>query len=350
MDYVRNHYEEVSFDAMMSSKEFKETLSALPPDQETFVLILNVHALNMTLNWLCNTEQLPGVHNQSLIVTMDRAAADALKALWPNVRQLHWPVPGLQKPFNYGDGPYQLFYLFRANLARTLLAMGKSFWMIQQDTFWAESLSSFNVAARTEDIIFDRASENGPMIAGEEFCERKSLNCNVKARKSGYYYAKPNPSSMAYFERLAQDISWWYAPDNAYMTSLCELSGLANCGGLPFSLITNWQWLDSKSSNSSPSFVQFDGETNLGGKLGKMKQLGFYFLQEDGRSCNRRSVEKARQLLSQRMSNWSQLASSSQQQFKFYQNVIDRMYSNPWTSWFLNRWMLPYGHYCMLSF
>ncbi|RCN46599.1 hypothetical protein ANCCAN_07335 [Ancylostoma caninum] len=299
----------------MSSKEFKETLSALPLNQETFVLILNVHALNMTLNWLCNTEQMPGFYKAEHTMLF-------------------------QKPFNYGDGPYQLFYLFRANLARALIAMGRPFWMIQQDTFWAESLSSFNVAARTEDIIFDRASENGPMIAGKF----------GPGLMSGYYYAKPNPSSMAYFERLAQDISWWYAPDYAYMTSLCELSGLANCGGLPFSLITNWQWLDSKCSNSSPSFVQFDGETNLGGKLGKMKQLGFYFLQEDGRSCNRRAVQEARQLLNQRMSNWSQLASSSQQQFKFYQNVIDWMYGNPWTSWFLNRWMLPYGHYCMLSF
>ncbi|VDN23469.1 unnamed protein product [Cylicostephanus goldi] len=88
--------------------------------------------------------------------------------------------------------------------------------MIQQDTFWADSLSSVDVDARSEDIIFDRASEVGDLIAG------------------GYYYAKPSPSSITYFERLSKDISWWYAPDNAYMTSLCELSGLARCGGLPF--------------------------------------------------------------------------------------------------------------------
>lgn len=37
-----------------------------------------------------------------------------------------------QDPFNYGDGKYQLFYLFRANLALTFLEMGISFWMIQQ--------------------------------------------------------------------------------------------------------------------------------------------------------------------------------------------------------------------------
>ncbi|ETN71636.1 hypothetical protein NECAME_14153 [Necator americanus] len=111
--------------------------------------------------------------------------------------------------------------------------------------------TGFDVSTRGEDIIFDRSSEKGQLIAG------------------GYYHAKPTQSSMTFFRRLAEDLSWWYAPDNVYMTSMCELSGLANCGRLPFSLITNWQWLDSKPSNSSPLFIQFDGETNLGGKLGK---------------------------------------------------------------------------------
>ncbi|VDM84637.1 unnamed protein product [Strongylus vulgaris] len=119
----------------MSSESFKATVNSLPPNEEAFVLILNSHALNMTLNWLCNTEGLEGVHNKSLVVTLDKKAADILRELWPNVRQLNWLVPALEQPFNYGDGPYQLFYLFRANLARSLLASGRSFWMIQQVQF-----------------------------------------------------------------------------------------------------------------------------------------------------------------------------------------------------------------------
>ncbi|CAJ0605032.1 unnamed protein product [Cylicocyclus nassatus] len=217
MHYVKTYKDEVSFDAMMSSDLFKTTVTSLPTNQGAFVAILNSHALHMTLNWLCNTEGIKGVHEKLLVVTLDKKAADTLSDLWPNVRQLNWIVPGLKDAFNYGDGEYQLFYLFRANLARALLANGKSFWMIQQDTFWADSLSNvFDVDARNEDIIFDRASEIGDLIAG------------------GYYYAKPNPSSMSFFERLSKDLSWWYAMDNAYMTSLCELSGLAKCGGLPY--------------------------------------------------------------------------------------------------------------------
>lgn len=37
--------------------------------------------------------------------------------------------------------------------------------------------------------------------------------------------------------------------------------------------------------------VQFDGDTKLGGKLAKMRALGFYFLEEDGITCNARSVK-----------------------------------------------------------
>lgn len=100
--------------------------------EPTMILILNQHALNMTLNWLCNTKDMPGVHERSLIVTLDEEADIHLEAFWPKVKRLHWRVPCLSEPFNYGDGKYQLFYLFRSNLARAFLHFNRPFWMIQQ--------------------------------------------------------------------------------------------------------------------------------------------------------------------------------------------------------------------------
>jgi hypothetical protein len=37
--------------------------------------------------------------------------------------------------------------------------------------------------------------------------------------------------------------------------------------------------------------VQFDGDTKLGGKLAKMRSLGFYFLKDDGVTCNANYVK-----------------------------------------------------------
>ena len=60
--------------------------------EPTLVLILNRHALNMTLNWLCNTAAMPNVHRRSLIVTLDRESDEALESAWPLIRRLHWRV------------------------------------------------------------------------------------------------------------------------------------------------------------------------------------------------------------------------------------------------------------------
>uniref|UniRef100_A0A914ULN1 Nucleotide-diphospho-sugar transferase domain-containing protein n=1 Tax=Plectus sambesii TaxID=2011161 RepID=A0A914ULN1_9BILA len=98
---------------------------------------------------------------------MDAESDRVLAEAWPNVSRFHWPVKCLQNPFNYGEGAYQLFYLFRANFAAALLHKGRSFWMVQQDTFWRENLLSLNLSSTDSDILFDRADGTmGTMIAG----------------------------------------------------------------------------------------------------------------------------------------------------------------------------------------
>ncbi|EGT30101.1 hypothetical protein CAEBREN_11151 [Caenorhabditis brenneri] len=310
MYIVWQNWEDVGFERLINNPSLKDAVVQMDTNRSGLILILNKHALNMTYNWLCNTQNIPGVHEHSYIVTLDQESSSALKKSWPSVKQINIVVPGLKDPFNYGDGYYQLFYLFRANLARAILHYNRSFWMIQQDTFWNDSLLNIDTEKEENvDILFDRASDKGPLVAG------------------GYYHAKPTSNSKNYFAKLAKDISWWYAPDNAYMTSLCEVSGLAKCGRLSFDLITNWQWLQGTSSGIPPKFIQFDGETKLGGKLAK----------------------NTKYILESRISQWDKVASSSHKQFKMYQDIVDSFYSTRIGAAVMNHFILPYAHYCMLS-
>ncbi|CAL2049475.1 unnamed protein product [Caenorhabditis brenneri] len=334
MYIVWQNWEDVGFERLINNPSLKDAVVQMDTNRSGLILILNKHALNMTYNWLCNTQNIPGVHEHSYIVTLDQESSSALKKTWPAVKQINIVVPGLKDPFNYGDGYYQLFYLFRANLARAILHYNRSFWMIQQDTFWNDSLLNIDTEKEENvDILFDRASDKGPLVAG------------------GYYHAKPTSNSKNYFAKLAKDISWWYAPDNAYMTSLCEVSGLAKCGRLSFDLITNWQWLQGTSSGIPPKFIQFDGETKLGGKLAKMRTIGFYFLSEDHdqSTCNITSVQNTKYILESRISQWDKVASSSHKQFKMYQDIVDSFYSTRIGAAVMNHFILPYAHYCMLS-
>ncbi|KAI6229675.1 Nucleotid-trans domain-containing protein [Aphelenchoides fujianensis] len=343
MKVVGNCKSQVATHLMLNSTAFQKAAAEMSVEEPSLVLILNKHALNMTLNWLCNTQEMPDVHRRSLIVTLDSEADVQLERRWPAVRRLHWPVECLQDPFNYGDGKYQLFYLFRSNLARAFLELNRPFWMIQQDTFWRKSLLSLELDDETyarDDVIFDRAAETaGSLIAG------------------GYYLAKPTERARNFFRKLSDDLEWFYAPDNTYMTALCAKEDLATCGQIPFSAITNWIWLHEPSrfrSHDVPMLVQFDGDTKLGGKLAKMRALGFYFLEQDGHTCKQKAVSRAQA----RVLKWAGMSGSldaaevrsySHLQFGFYQAIIDQLYKWRPTEWLLNNVIFPYAHYFMVT-
>ncbi|KAK0390339.1 hypothetical protein QR680_019308 [Steinernema hermaphroditum] len=337
MELVDRCKDQVSFENMMKSEHFQSAVGKLS-SENSFVLMQNRHALNMTMNWLCNTKNMLGVHENVLLVSLDKEADDMLALTFPNVNRLKWVVPCLDKPFNYGDGLYQLFFLFRSNFARALVESDKSFWMIQQDTFWRKSLLSLEIKSDSSDILFDRAAEQGgSLIAG------------------GYYRARSTPGSKAFFKKLSSDLEWWYSPDNTYMTTLCAEGTTAKCGSIPFDLITNWHWLYSPSriGDNVPFLIQFDGFTKLGGKLNALKELGFYFLNSDGVSCNDEAVDKAVRIVEtqNRTSTTADSVSPSYShlQFGLYQSIIDQLYKFSLTEWFLNRVAFPYAHYFMIT-
>uniref|UniRef100_A0A1I7Y7R0 Nucleotid_trans domain-containing protein n=1 Tax=Steinernema glaseri TaxID=37863 RepID=A0A1I7Y7R0_9BILA len=339
MNLVRSCKHQVSFDSMIKSEKFQDIMRK-SNSEDTLVLMQNRYAINMTLNWLCNTVDMPGVHERALLVSLDKEADDLLALRFPSVRRLKWIVPCLDKPFNYGDGLYQLFFLFRSNFARAMVESGKSFWMIQQDTFWRRNLLTLNFDNNSDssDILFDRAAEQGgSLIAG------------------GYYRARSTAGSKAFFQKLSSDLEWWYSPDNTYMTTLCAEESTAKCGSIPFNLITNWHWLYNphRLGENIPFLIQFDGFTKLGGKLNALKELGFYFLNSDGMTCNSAAVSKAIALADNQSSTASLTGSVSPSyshlQFGLYQLLIDQLYKLKITEWFLNRVAFPYAHYFMIT-
>ncbi|VDM47538.1 unnamed protein product [Toxocara canis] len=223
-----------------------------------------------------------------------------------------------QRPFNYGDGYYQLFFLFRSNLAQAFLKLGKPFWMAQQDTFWRKSIFDLKLddAQKEADIIFDKASDSAlPLIAGRSFITKWPY-------ERGHYKVRPTCGSRTFFKQLSADLEHQYAPDNTYMSALCAHLAIINCEFIPFQVllstdltsrcvvltlteagngetmwrifrkIANWMWLYEKSTQLAevPYLLQFDGERKLGGKLAAMKELGFYFLNKDALTCNASAV------------------------------------------------------------
>jgi len=94
--YIKAHGHTVSLESIETSTEFTNLMHMLDAEftKPPGILLLNQHALNMTFNFLCNT-QIHGVHNRFVFVTLDSVARDVLKEYWPNVRQFYWPTASL---------------------------------------------------------------------------------------------------------------------------------------------------------------------------------------------------------------------------------------------------------------
>uniref|UniRef100_A0A158PB84 Nucleotid_trans domain-containing protein n=1 Tax=Angiostrongylus cantonensis TaxID=6313 RepID=A0A158PB84_ANGCA len=217
--YVKRHGHTVAHEVIENSREFDKLIQIL---DEKFVkppafLMLNQYALNMTYNFLCNTASLQGVHERLIFVTLDTVARDELRKTWPNIRQFHWPTPSLYKPFSFAEGPYQTIYLLRANLAISLLRKGKSFWMMQQDTFWRKNF--FDLGFEDDlsyDAIFDQLG------SGDKSMRTTWIN-------GANFFVRANNDTIKFFERLSDKLAHWYIPDMGVMIHQCQTWDRPRC-------------------------------------------------------------------------------------------------------------------------
>uniref|UniRef100_A0A7E4WBG4 Nucleotid_trans domain-containing protein n=1 Tax=Panagrellus redivivus TaxID=6233 RepID=A0A7E4WBG4_PANRE len=258
------------------------------------ILLLNKHALNITLNFLCNLQHFSGALDRVLVFAFDAHSHEAVKMSFPKVKSVHYDVPALHQRFSATDGRYQLFQLLRARLcaflarhfAKTRTVPG--FWMIQSDTIWRTDF--FNVfkldSFPDEDMIFDSEGDVGllgKMIAG------------------GYFYSKSSIKNAEFFEEIGDTLMDYYVTDNNLMGKLCleEFAGVV-CGRLPYSKIVNWRWRRPETLSNPidlPLFVQFDGGAGAESKFQVMARVGADFIAFDSLSekptrvqCNTKAI------------------------------------------------------------
>ncbi|CAG9536411.1 unnamed protein product [Cercopithifilaria johnstoni] len=229
--------------------------------------MLNMHALNLTLNWLCNVINFSNVHRRLLIFAFDRTTYNTIRISWPEIKVIFWPLPEMHKQFQMGDSRYQMLQYFRAKLCTYLASIGRDFWMIQPDTYWRKNL--FEIANTSQmmnlngNLLFDQEGDKGlliEMIAG------------------GYFFVKSSPKSECFFKELSRQLEYYYATDNNIMGALCITQYCGNkCAFIPYSLISNWRWYWSEKT-SIPALLQFDSSLSSNKKFENMKKLGAEFV------------------------------------------------------------------------
>ncbi|OZC11763.1 hypothetical protein X798_00943 [Onchocerca flexuosa] len=318
--YVKQHSHTVSEEVLSNSSAFRQLLWSLDHEfqKPPAIFLLNQHALNMTFNFLCNTRDMSGVHERLIFITLDQVASNVLKEYWPNVRQVYWPTPSLYKPFSFAEGAYQMLYLLRANIAVCLLKNGKSFWMMQQDTFWRKNIFDLDIEENYEyDAIFDQIGYDNHSVRAEWV-------------NGANFFVHANNSTVKFFEAMAHKLAHWYTPDMGIMIHQCHTWEEPKCSYIPHKIANSWEWMYTDQKNP-PYLLQLDCETDGGSKLMQLAKFGFYFMNSDNhRVCNQTAVNIAQK----RMENgeievFKTRLSWGRFQFKVYWFIVDNMLKIP---------------------
>uniref|UniRef100_A0A914ZRZ6 Nucleotide-diphospho-sugar transferase domain-containing protein n=1 Tax=Parascaris univalens TaxID=6257 RepID=A0A914ZRZ6_PARUN len=318
--YVKIHGPDVSEAVVAASPQFKQLLWTLDNEfqRPPAIFFLNQYALNMTFNFLCNTRDMEGVHERLIFITLDSTARDVLKQHWPRVRQVYWPTPSLYRPFSFAEGAYQTLYLLRANLAVCLLKNGKSFWMMQQDTFWRKNLFDLKFEDNYEyDALFDQ-------IGDDQNSER------AEWVNGANFFVHANNDTLRFFEAVARKLAHWYTPDMGIMIHQCHTWIKPKCSYIPHKIAHSWEWMYTDQKNP-PYIMQLDCETDGGSKLMQLARFGFYFVNSsDRRTCNQTAVDVARSRMeSGQVEAPRARLSWGRFQFKVYWWIVDYMLWTP---------------------
>ncbi|VDL84871.1 unnamed protein product [Nippostrongylus brasiliensis] len=336
--YVKRHGHTVAQEIIENSREFDDLIHMLDVEftRPPAFLLLNQYALNMTYNFLCNTASLSGVHERLIFVTLDTVSRDELRKMWPDIRQFHWPTPSLYKPFSFAEGPYQTIYLLRANLAVSLLRKGKSFWMMQQDTFWRKNLFELGFEDdMSYDAIFDQLGVN-----------EKSMRTNWV--NGANFFIRANNDTIKFFERLSEKLAHWYTPDMGVMIHQCHTWGRPRCAYFPYEMAHSWEWMYTAQKNP-PYILQLDCETDGGSKLMQLGKFGFHFVDSNG-TCDHEKVQLARERMEagqievrRNIPSWGRL------QFKAYWYIVEYILWTPYIGPLLKPYLPLVGYILMIT-
>ncbi|VDK17880.1 unnamed protein product [Anisakis simplex] len=261
------------------------------------IQFLNNKITDLVLNHLCNLSIMKGALDRMAFVTFDEESAQTIQAFYPSIPILIYENPLLQggiksQADNAGQivhqmYRYQLMFIFRANLIRTLLYEDISLWMTQADSIWRASLFDFgydldhdqNNDLTDYDAYFDT-------VGTDEIFYFKKLQPWICGST---IFARANDRSRRLFDRLHTLLLQMVAADSALLSKLCQ-NAVAKCYLMPHSVASNINWFYGPERKNPPYFIQIDGTAKNTTKMKYLRDNGFGFIDERTNECSHAAV------------------------------------------------------------
>lgn len=234
------------------------------------VTMINEAYLQLTHNWLCNTEVL-NIHDQLLIIATDDATYTSLQKRWPNVNL--FPLNTMNKlneKYLYDTWKYKYYMFLRVRFLLQLLRNNIPFVLFETDSLWLRNPNELLENYSNYDII--AAQKGGNLKLGNYSAGYMFVNSTREAAEIWSEMTK----------RLKEGIHETYEQD--LMDHLCKHEfASARCMLFPYKHVSDGIWYRMTPSERralvpNPYIINNNYIVGINNKIARAKKLDQWFM------------------------------------------------------------------------
>lgn len=284
----------------------KKSVITIPPIRSNFIMLearqisdhfglvlwtlINSAYLDLTLNWLCQTSQMPEIHQRVFIITTDEDTATKIRSQWPDISVLSIKSTSFNSSLVWGQQQYIDFLVLRAIIIRLFVENDVRFVLFETDSVWLRNpYEYFENYSRSADVILPKKYR--PDSRGRDLTFDPMIvvpNRRSKTFFAEMYWRLTNPKLHINGTLYDQDVL-----DDLCRTRFADV----RCRTFPWAEIADGYWfkLKDKLKLTLPTYVVnnnfYSGVEN---KITRQALNDFWYLTID-RRCNNESLEKLKE-------------------------------------------------------
>lgn len=252
-----------------------------------FWTLINSAYVELTLNWLCQTSNMSGIHERVFIITTDEESAAKVRSQWPLISVLSLRSNVFNSSLIWGERQYNDFLVLRASILRLFVDNDVRFVLFETDAVWLRNPYEYFVnRSRIADVVLPKkyqADTKGRDLTFDPVIV--TPNGRTKRIFSELYRRMINPDLHTNGTLHDQDV----------IDDLCKSRyGEALCLTFPWDEVADGQWfkLGERKRQSLPTYIVnnnfYSGVEN---KITRQALNDYWFLTVDGQ-CSKDALKK----------------------------------------------------------
>uniref|UniRef100_A0A7S0ES03 Nucleotide-diphospho-sugar transferase domain-containing protein n=1 Tax=Hanusia phi TaxID=3032 RepID=A0A7S0ES03_9CRYP len=252
---------------------------------------INSAFMPFMLSWLCNTQQMTGVHERTLVVTTDRGSEERVRTFSTRVHTMFLEgYNNINGDLDFDSLGYRRMLKARIEIITSVLEKSDLLFLTEPDAIWITNLLEIKdfVGSQADLTGFD--DELGGKGAGFVLMRNNAaISClwrkllQKQELTLAPYQGQPNEivtyddNDQKYFNALIQDME---------AAGMLRSATMDTCRFRTGKWYRREEWKDYFACmNVVPDIVNFNWMVGNQAKIQRAKLFGHWFLEEDGQTC-----------------------------------------------------------------